>query len=344
MQVHGLPSIRHPHGIEVNRKADKYVFYHTFLNKSECPLGISCIHNICISSMHLVTRVKEVFNPKTIKMSLQTLLQKLIGKRNIERDSVSKRRSTALILNGPEDMQMIKYPRYQKVEIPFHSKTLVIPDAASCYYAYQEIFDREIYQFPSANRRPLIIDCGANVGLSVLYFKSLYPECTIKAIEADPSIFTYLKRNIETFGYNDVDMVEKAVASIEGEIMFAPEGADAGRMIQKFDETQYGLRVSSVALDDLIDREVDFLKIDIEGVETDVILNSKNLYLVKNLFVEYHSFSKSHQQLHNLLEKISEEGFRYYITAPYCPPKPFMSQKGYLGMDLQLNISCIRNV
>ena len=65
-QVHELPSIRHPYVIEVNRKADRFVFNHTFLNKSECSIVNSWIHKICILSMHLVNKVKGVFNPKTI--------------------------------------------------------------------------------------------------------------------------------------------------------------------------------------------------------------------------------------------------------------------------------------
>src|SRR5688572_3562695 len=42
-------------------------------------------------------------------------------------------------------------------------------------HTYKELFEDEIYRFTAAHSSPLIIDCGANIGLSILYFKQLYP-------------------------------------------------------------------------------------------------------------------------------------------------------------------------
>lgn len=248
-------------------------------------------------------------------------------------------------ITGPEDDRLITMPRYQEVEIPFLGKKIKVPDPVSCFYAHKEIFGNGIYAFSSRNACPRIIDCGANVGLSVLYFKSLFPSAEITAVEADPTIHSYLSQNLERFHLGLVEIISKAVSHNHQDIIFYSEGADGGRMGIPVDmDRDKTFTVESITLDDLIKGQVvDFLKIDIEGAETDVILESKSLHLVKNLFVEYHSFSHLDQRLHQLLAKLSENGYRYYISTALSPKQPFIKVNNYLGMDLQLNISCVRN-
>jgi FkbM family methyltransferase len=241
-----------------------------------------------------------------------------------------------------DEHHLLMMPRYSKTTVVNEGTPLSVPDATSYYYARKEIFENEIYKFSAANKTPRIIDCGANIGLSVLYFKKIYPEARITAFEADPKIFSYLKRNVAASGHQDISLIQKAISNRNGEALFVSEGADAGRLIMEFDTTLDGIRIPCGTLDEVLDGEVDFLKIDIEGAEADVILASNNLHQVKNLFVEYHSFSNRKQKLHDLLEKLAKEGFRYYITTVWCPKVPFLEVNDYLGMDLQLNISCIR--
>ena len=103
-------------------------------------------------------------------------------------------------------------------------------------------------------------------------------------------------------------------------------------------------KVDTVLLDDLINgHEVDFLKMDIEGSESDVICHSNKLKKVNEMFIEYHSFVDCDQRLGDLLSCLTENGFRYYIHTQYCCKKPFMQVESQLGMDLQLNIFAKRN-
>src|SRR6478752_2497070 len=50
-------------------------------------------------------------------------------------------------------------------------------------YLFREIFMRGDYYFESDNAQPTIIDCGSNIGISVLFFKRLFPQCRIIAFE-----------------------------------------------------------------------------------------------------------------------------------------------------------------
>src|SRR5262245_6977657 len=61
---------------------------------------------------------------------------------------------------------------------------------ASFVYMFEEIFAKASYSFHSDTDRPLIFDCGSNIGMSVLFFKKLYPTARITAFEPDPRILT----------------------------------------------------------------------------------------------------------------------------------------------------------
>ena len=50
--------------------------------------------------------------------------------------------------------------------------------------------------FTPADEFPLIIDCGANIGVSVLEWKYRWPTCRIICFEPDPYAFALLKKNV----------------------------------------------------------------------------------------------------------------------------------------------------
>src|SRR5436190_6322828 len=59
-------------------------------------------------------------------------------------------------------------------------------DYSALSFLFNEVFISNDYYFKSSPRQPVIIDCGANIGMSVLYFKKLYPQSKIIAFEANP--------------------------------------------------------------------------------------------------------------------------------------------------------------
>lgn len=232
-----------------------------------------------------------------------------------------------------------KIPRYTAAKTVLLGKNIEIADAPSFFSMYREIFKKEIYKFKSETKKPYIIDCGANIGLSVIYFKNLYPEAEIIGFEPDKRIFDMLKNNIKSFDFNNVQIIQKALWNKEGETRFSSEGADAGRLADK-NETTNPTTVMTTSLRSYLGKPVDFLKIDIEGAETVVMEDCADLLInVKNLFVEYHSFGDKEQKLDILLGILKKAGFRYYIyNFGVLSHHPFEEKKTYLGMDMQLNI------
>src|SRR5687768_10071048 len=72
-----------------------------------------------------------------------------------------------------EKKRILDIPRYTEGTLNLLQPPLKFVDSASCYFIYQEVFEQEIYRFQTNNLRPYIIDAGANIGLSVIYFKKL---------------------------------------------------------------------------------------------------------------------------------------------------------------------------
>lgn len=236
-------------------------------------------------------------------------------------------------------------PRYSSFKTKILGNELIGVDGASFVATYNELFKKEIYDFHTANNSPFIIDCGANIGLSIIFFKQKFPSSRIIAFEPDPVIFATLKNNLEANKLYDVDIINKAVWIKDTNIKFISEGGESGRIINQCDNSHTNvIEVKTQSFKNLLRRKIDFLKIDIEGAEYDVINDCRDkLSLVECLFVEYHSHQDEKQKLGELLSILSNAGFRYHIKESYTVAKPFIERPAMLDMDLQLNIFCYRN-
>ena len=211
-------------------------------------------------------------------------------------------------------------------------------DSLSFVNTYRAIFQEEIYRTATTESAPYIIDGGANIGLSTLYFKRRFPGATVIAFEPDPAVFAVLERNCRSWGLTDVILRREALWNSDGEVSFLPEGADAGR-VAVVEGSGATLRVPSCRLGRVIDQRTHLLKLDIEGAETEVLQDSVDvLRWVDNIFVEYHSFEDRAQTLPELLGILTSAGFRLHLQAPMAAGQPFIERPGYCGMDMQLNV------
>jgi FkbM family methyltransferase len=239
--------------------------------------------------------------------------------------------------------RLSRLPRYHYVESNILGEKLTASDACSLLAGYKEIFINQHYKFNTLNKEPLIIDCGANIGLSTIFFKKLYPQSTIIAFEPDPAIFACLQNNIRHFKLDKIKLYQKAIWKSEGKVTFQTEGGFSGR-IENADVTKKLIEIDTVRLYDYLDQKIDFLKIDIEGAETEVLQDcATRLGNVEQLFVEYHSRNNESQTLHEILFILKNAGFRYHIKEAYTASKPFVERPLMVEMDLQLDIFAFRN-
>jgi FkbM family methyltransferase len=233
-----------------------------------------------------------------------------------------------------------KVPRYIPTSTVFQGRSVKIVDACTYRAGVKEIFGKNIYNFKAEREDPFIVDCGANIGLSVIYFKKMYPSARIVAFEPDPQIFSALQANVDSFGLDSIKLYQCAVWKENGEMPFKQEGGFSGRINAGAENT---IQVSTIRLRDYLYEEIDFLKLDIEGAELQVVKDCEDcLGSVARMFIEYHSECDQPQRLDELLAIIRNAGFRYQIHEAYVASTPFLCQPQMAGMDLQLNIFCFR--
>jgi FkbM family methyltransferase len=210
-------------------------------------------------------------------------------------------------------------------------------------HTYQELFEDEIYNFTASTASPLIIDCGANIGLSVLYFKQLYPHAAVLAYEPDADNFSLLQKNITQNHLSGVECRQRAIWVHNDIITFASDGSQ-GSGITQDEEQRNVVHLKAVRLADILkEQKVNFLKIDIEGAEVDVINDCEPyLHNVEQLFVEYHGKAAETEKLTKLLQSLKKE-FKVYIKlAADNLQHPFVNRSTGGAFDVQLNIFCYR--
>ena len=234
-------------------------------------------------------------------------------------------------------------PRYHPVEIALFSHKFKLPDSASFLFQYNEIFNSQIYKFEAKNSKPYIVDCGANIGLRIIYFKRLYPNAKIIGFEPDKQVYDLLSYNVNSFKLKGITLINKGLWNQKKTVRFYAEGSDGGRIAVKGDKKNI-VEIKTTSLRTYINKPVDFLKIDIEGAETRVIENCEDLlYRVDKIFIEYHSFLKETQSLDKILKILTKSSFRYYISSIGVKRQyPFIGKDLWTGMDNQLNIFAIR--
>lgn len=126
--------------------------------------------------------------------------------------------------------------------------------------AYRKILAR--------GRHPLILDLGANNGVSARWFVREYPEASVVAVEPDPENARMCRLN--TAGY-PVDVVTAAIGGQPGHV--ALDNADKSSISYTTTRSVAGgVPVVTVGqlLADRPDHELFMVKIDIEGFEDDL--------------------------------------------------------------------------
>lgn len=217
--------------------------------------------------------------------------------------------------------------RFQGGSIQTFGKAKVeITDGYSLGVLRWHIIQHRCYDFKTENLAPYILDCGSNIGLSILRFKEQYPQAVIIGFEPDPRIFPLLKRNIERNNCTNVKLIQAALAGSDENVTLFSDGmrlSFIGNTAQSLPPDWYTFDVPVVSLADYIDREVDFLKMNIEGAERDVLVGlGEKVRQVKQMVVEYHQLEGFSQNLHEILEFFSRHEFEYVIHSftPYTNP------------------------
>ncbi|MGC1134908.1 MAG: FkbM family methyltransferase [Nitrososphaeraceae archaeon] len=154
------------------------------------------------------------------------------------------------------------------------------------------VFAKKEYEWLPVKDK-IVIDIGANIGDSSIYFASRGAR-KVYAFEPQPSLYELAQRNIELSDLLDIIHVTCARCSSETSDRTFPASFPLEEVIKRCTESP------------------DCLKIDCEGCEYDIIMNSSDTVLssIDYMIMEYHYGYK------NLRQKLEQCGFSVKVSGP----------------------------
>lgn len=161
----------------------------------------------------------------------------------------------------------------------------------------------------------IIIDVGANVGFFSKLCRKLYPLAQIYAVEPISETYKCLEMNFPSD--KKIKLFNQALAQQKGHIRMAYDRQNSA--ISRLDESG-PFEVVADTLDNLVFengiKEVDILKIDVEGLEAQVLRGGKNtLAITRNLFLEITIEDNNNYTFSSLLKLLCLEEYEYQLVA-----------------------------
>lgn len=182
-------------------------------------------------------------------------------------------------------------------------------------------------RFLSPYLRPgdVAIDVGANIGTHTVAFAKLVGDTgAVHAFEPQRLTFQLLCANAALNGLTNVRSYQKAVSTAPGDVKIPLPDLRRGENIGNFSlgDAQDGEVVPVIALDSLELPKVKLLKIDVEGMEADVLLGARKLIAKTQpvIFIENNIAEKSRA----LIQLLDDLGYRcWWHLASYYNPDNF---------------------
>ncbi|GAB4456929.1 MAG: hypothetical protein OHK0029_15730 [Armatimonadaceae bacterium] len=189
-----------------------------------------------------------------------------------------------------------------------------LPDETCIRQAFIEVVIEDAYglqSFPKPVKT--VLDIGANCGIFALAAREAFPTSTIHSYEPNPALEPYLKHQSSqaTFSY-----FMEAVQKEQGFVNLSV----TGKSLETRSEVAESGNVPAVAFRTTVERiggSVDFVKMDCEGAEWEILEDREAWQNVQYVALEYHRFQGQTDQ--DALDKVLACGFSIekHIVLPY---------------------------
>jgi FkbM family methyltransferase len=208
----------------------------------------------------------------------------------------------------------------EKIKLPKIPYPIYLRRKTSDIPTFNQIFTNKDYEIDLEFYPQVIIDAGANIGLSAIYFTNKYPESKVICIEPEKSNFDVLLRNIEK--YKNISTLKNALSNQPKQIInvidngwgnwgFMTESEDTSKTKKIVDS------VKTITIDEIINNNnikvIDLLKIDIEGAEKELFESNYENWLpyVRCLIIELQDRMKAGSSK-SFFKAISQYNFNYF--------------------------------
>ncbi|MEK6983791.1 MAG: FkbM family methyltransferase [Nanoarchaeota archaeon] len=173
-----------------------------------------------------------------------------------------------------------------------------------------------------------ILDIGSHIGCFSVFAAKILPRARILCFEPSAANYSILKKNIKLNKVNNVKSFNKAVSSSNQEVsIHVNRRNSAANSMYNFSESNLKVeKVPSISLEKIFKdnsiKKCSFVKMDCEGAEYDILLNTghKILKRIQLMVIEYHSpkyfgICNSSYNTKNLVYHLSKSGFRCILKS-----------------------------
>jgi FkbM family methyltransferase len=199
----------------------------------------------------------------------------------------------------------------------------------------------------------IVLDLGAHIGYYTLILAELVgAEGKVYAFEPDPMNFSLLEKNITVNNFKNVILIQKAVSDKVGKVKFyLNKEHSASNSLYKDKSHNNFVEVETVKLDDYFkdfNKEINFMKIDVEGAEGSVIIGAKNLLrrspnLVLITEICPPALENSEFGQKNYLELLKKNNFKlYYLNEEKETSVPMTVEEVIKINPYTKNLLCIK--
>ncbi len=209
----------------------------------------------------------------------------------------------------------------QAAKVRFMGMSVSTPSIKHLLIIIKEVFLEYCYATDAKRSDPVIYDLGGNIGMATLFFKKVYPECSVDIFEPNPDTLEHLEANIKNNSLEKVTVHAAAVGDKDGELGIFISGnasSSGAASIIKSGERMQEINVPCVKISGLLDKPVDIMKIDVECSENMIVedlYNTGKLKLIKTIVAEYHHNVPGHDaKLGRMLTQLEDAGFKYHLT------------------------------
>jgi FkbM family methyltransferase len=195
------------------------------------------------------------------------------------------------------------------------SADLMLRSYSGDVFIFQEVLGQGCYRLPPLGETDgVIVDLGANIGMTALYFADQFRRQRLVCLEPNPRNLPLLRHNLSCLG-PAVTVVHGAIADSTGTVAFDSDAATYGGTIVEDGDLVPSFRMSDFVRQYVYPSRIRLLKVDIEGAERMLFRGDLDwLGLVDNIVIELHA-GVSHLDLDRA---VSPYGLRVLLPGSEC--------------------------
>jgi FkbM family methyltransferase len=275
---------------------------------------------------------------KVLYISIRVLFRAFLGKRRRERSTLYRRLYVGEYTIPSYNLLKFFYKSRNDLK-PRKSRLLKVHVNEYRYEYYCRLQDfnpgreDDILKLFRPKKGNTVVDIGAHIGkYTIVASKMVGTQGKVIAIEAHPNNYDILTKNIALNKLSNVVALNLAVHSKDTMVKLYDPGQEEGRTIyntimteRKTSNSQNFVEVKAKSLDSILlengIKEVNWIKIDVEGAELEVLRGAPNILSTSrdlSLLIEIHNLGAKHRNLYEpIIELLNLNKYRISFEKTY---------------------------